>query len=133
MSRCLMDTNHVSAIWRGEPSLLSKVDVFDGIIYLCTPVVGELWHMVYYSRRQAENVVELEMLLSLFPILTYDEMSAREYGRIRAEMRQQGITLPPVDTMIAAIARVHDLIVLTSDSDFSRIPHLKVENWLSSS
>lgn len=68
-----------------------------------------------------------------FTMLTYDQMSAREYGRIRAEMRQQGITFPPVDTLIAAIERVHDLIVLTSDSDFSRVPHLKVDNWLNSS
>lgn len=117
----------------GEESLAQLLQEAASI--QCTPVVGELWHMVYYSysRRQAENIVELEMLLSLSPILTDDEMSAREYGRIRAEMRQQGITLPPVDTMIAAIARVHDLIVLTSDSDFSCIPHLKVDNWLNSS
>lgn len=130
MERYLIDTNHISGVWRGEPSLLHKIDSFGGVVYLCTPVVGELWHMVYYSRRQAENIVKLEILLSLFPILAYDDLSAREYGLIRAEMRQQGVTLPPIDTMIAAIARVHDLIVLTSDSDFSRVPRLKVENWL---
>lgn len=130
MSRYLMDTNHVSGVWRGEPILLDRIDAFEGTIYLCTPVVGELWHMVYQSRRQLENIAELEVLLSLFPILIYDELSAREYGRIRAQMKQKGVNLSPVDTMIAAVALVHDLTILTSDRDFLRIPGLKIENWL---
>ncbi|GIV19253.1 MAG: hypothetical protein KatS3mg023_1004 [Armatimonadota bacterium] len=71
MSRYLMDTNHVSGIWRGEPKLLDRINSMDGTVYLCAPVVGELWHMVYYSRRQAANIVELEILLGLFPILAY--------------------------------------------------------------
>jgi tRNA(fMet)-specific endonuclease VapC len=130
MSRYLMDTNHVSGLWRGEERLAERIRSFDGVVYLCTPVVGELWHMVYSSQRQAENIVELEILLSLFPVLAYDDLAAREYGRIRSLTKQQGFTLPPVDAMIAATALVHGLTVLTSDSDFLLIPDLQGENWL---
>lgn len=39
-------------------------------------------------------------------------------------------TVPPVDLMIAAIARtLGDCTVVTVDGDFSAVPGLKVENW----
>jgi predicted nucleic acid-binding protein len=33
--------------------------------------------------------------------------------------------------MLAALARQHRLVVLTTDGDFKALPDLRVENWVS--
>jgi tRNA(fMet)-specific endonuclease VapC len=55
---------------------------------------------------------------------------AREYGRLFAELRRIGRPMQVIDMMIAATAHTFsDCIVVTTDSDLSAVPGLKVENW----
>jgi len=55
---------------------------------------------------------------------------AREYGRLFAELRRIGRPMQVIDMMIAATARTFsDCIVVTTDSDLSAVPGLKVEDW----
>ncbi|MFI5458012.1 MAG: type II toxin-antitoxin system VapC family toxin [Isosphaerales bacterium] len=35
-----------------------------------------------------------------------------------------------VDALIAVVAIRYDLVLLTSDNDFARVPNLEQENWL---
>ena len=59
--------------------------------------------------------------------------SAREFGRLRVDLRKAGITVGPPDLMIASTALVHDLIVVTDITrHFAVIPGLRLENWLAS-
>lgn len=44
--------------------------------------------------------------------------------------RRGGRKIPPIDAQIAAIARVHSLVVLTADRHFERVDGITVENWL---
>jgi tRNA(fMet)-specific endonuclease VapC len=44
---------------------------------------------------------------------------------------QQGRPIPQIDVQIAAIARVNDLTLLTSDKHFRTVDNLKLEDWLS--
>ena len=49
---------------------------------------------------------------------------------IHADLRRRGVGLPDADTLIAATAIVHDLVLITNnESDFHRIPGLVIENW----
>lgn len=68
--------------------------------------------------------------LKLFHIWPYNDASAREFGRIRTELKRRGRPIPAVDVQIAAIARVNDLTVLSADRHFLEVKGLKVENWL---
>ena len=48
-------------------------------------------------------------------------------------MRRQGIELNTVDLMIAAVALVYDLILVTHNTaDFQRVPGLQLDDWLQS-
>lgn len=45
-------------------------------------------------------------------------------------LRKRGWQLETADALIAATVLRYDLILLTTDKDFSAIPDLKRENWL---
>ena len=62
--------------------------------------------------------------------LPFDADAAVEYAQIRAWLRRQGTPIGKLDTQIAAIARVHNLVVVTHNTrHFSRVPDLQIEDW----
>ena len=79
----------------------------------------------------AEYKTRLQKLFQLGQItpypLTYPILET--YADIRRQLRQpQGKGLiGDIDTLIAATALDRKLVVLTTDRDFSRVPHLKWE------
>jgi len=55
----------------------------------------------------------------------------REYVRIRHQLTQAGQLIGPNDLLIAAQAKLENLIVVTANhKEFSRVPGLATENWL---
>ncbi len=53
------------------------------------------------------------------------------YARVRAYLETQGTPIGGNDLLIAAQALALDLTVVTANiREFSRVPNLKVENWL---
>lgn len=65
------------------------------------------------------------------PIVPYDAAAASWHADLRARRERMGRPLPFADGQIAAIAYVHDLIVVTANmSDFEGIDGVTVENWL---
>ena len=64
-----------------------------------------------------------------FPICP--SMRPRRRGEERARLEALGRPAPFVDGQIAAIAKVHGLVLATTnDKDFARFRGLTVENWL---
>jgi tRNA(fMet)-specific endonuclease VapC len=46
-------------------------------------------------------------------------------------MLRQGITVPETDLMIASVALVHNLTLVTHNTtDFQNIPGLRLDDWL---
>lgn len=76
--------------------------------------------------------IENDLLLDLI-VLDYDKRCAEEFGRLRATLLLQGITVSRLDLMIASIALVHGLTLVTHNTkDFQNIPELTLEDWLTS-
>ena len=70
-------------------------------------------------------------MLTDVQVIEFDAVCAREFGKVRGTLLQQGIVVSPVDLMIAAVALTHDLSLVTGNLKcFARIPQLRVENWL---
>ena len=59
-----------------------------------------------------------------------DTETTRLYGAVYLELHRQGRVLSQVDIMLAALARQHELIVLTTDRDFEALANFAVENWV---
>lgn len=93
-------------------------------------VVGELFFAVYASRRKEENFQQLKRFLEDIIIWDYDITVAEEFGKIQAEQKEKGKPIPSIDAQIAAVARIHNLTVLTTDQHFNVVKGLSVENWL---
>lgn len=86
---------------------------------------------VYCSKRVEQNLVNLEKFVSLLPVLDFDFIAAREFGKIQGELRRMGKPTGEIDAIIAAVARSRNFILVTDNiKHFQNIVDLKIENWL---
>jgi tRNA(fMet)-specific endonuclease VapC len=70
--------------------------------------------------------------LSAVPVMVFDVPADAQYGEMRAQLEAAGVTIGSNDLLIAAHARALGSTVVTANvREFTRIPGLPVENWLS--
>ena len=121
----LLDTNEVSELRKPRPhggvlAWIQSVD--DAELYLASVTIGEIQAAIERTREQnAAKASEikrwLDQVCDTFSILTMDGLAFRRWAQL---MHRQSDTLYE-DAMIAAIAKVHQLTVVTRNvSDFSR-------------
>ena len=99
-------------------------------VVLCSVVKAELLYGARRSSRVEFNLKRLEYFAGPLRSLAFDDRCAQDYGLIRADLAAQGKPSGANDLMIAAIARAHDLILVTHNTgEFSRVVGLRVEDW----
>jgi len=77
-----------------------------------------------------ENLALLDELFADFESVSFDDAAARKYGEICSDLTRKGTPIGPNDLMIAAIALVHEFILITHNTrEFKRVTGLKVEDW----
>ena len=131
--RYLLDTNICIQIIRRKPSeLLSRLTALPvGDVGLSTITAAELHVGVQKSRDPARNAEALTMFLLPLEIADFGYAAAEAYGRIRATLEAAGTPIGPLDTLIAGHAASLDVILVTDNvAEFSRVPGLRIENWL---
>jgi len=100
------------------------------VIRLCSIVKAELYFGAMKGSRKNENLELLDALFAEFPSLPFGDDAALEYGRIRSLLARQGTPIGPNDLLIASIAIAYEAVLVTHNiREFSRIPHLKIEDW----
>ncbi len=134
--RYLLDTNVLSEPIKSEPDphTLESLAEHEGELATCSVV----WHELCFGaarltaskkRRAIEAYLE-EVVGSTLPILPYDREAATWHALERARFGRRGRPLSTADGQIAAIARVHDLILVTANvGDSRRFKDLVVEDW----
>ena len=131
--RFLLDTNIWIAYLKGAnfPVRLRLEATDKEEIAVCSIVWGELLYGARCYEKRAEREVKIEATLSPLACLPFDLAAARQYARIRDHLESSGQVIGGNDLMIAAIALEHDLTVVTHNSrEFSRVPGLRVEDWV---
>lgn len=99
-------------------------------IAMCSVVKGEMWAGARRSNDPVRSRSRQDEFFKQFETLPYDDAAADHYARIRAELLALGKPIGPNDTLIAAIALAHDLILVTHNTaEFSRVSGLKLEDW----
>jgi tRNA(fMet)-specific endonuclease VapC len=99
-------------------------------IYLYTVVQMELYYGAYHSTQSERNLALLERFFSQFAVLPLDTTAARVAGRIRSELSVNGTPIGPSDLLIAAIALVNNLTLVTHNTrEFNRVSGLVIEDW----
>ena len=129
----LLDTNHASKILEGNKSLSLKVNALKNSgsrFGISMSILGELFFAVYASKRKEKNLQQLKLLLQDVVLWDYDVTAAEEFGKIQAEQKVKGKPIPSIDAQIAAVARIHNITVLTTDQHFNLVDSLNTDNWL---
>ena len=132
MSRYLLDRNILSDLIRQPQGNIAGCIARVGESSVCTTIVvaAELRYGARRrnSRRLTQNV---EAVLGSIEVYPLEEPADHAYAALRASLEKRGIVIGPNDMLIAAHALALDHTVVTANRrEFSRIPGLRVENWL---
>jgi tRNA(fMet)-specific endonuclease VapC len=99
-------------------------------IYLCSVVVGELLFGAAKSQHPDKTLARQLQFISRFVSFPFDDLAARSYAKIRAELERDGNLIGANDLMIAAIAVSRGITLVTNNvREFGRVGDLALENW----
>jgi tRNA(fMet)-specific endonuclease VapC len=138
----ILDTDHLTLIQRQtEPNhtrlrvrleAFPQEDVGTTIVSFEEQVRGWL-SIIARSKSRDQDVAAYQLLhnslafFSSIPVLPYDSRAAEQYAALRRLRLQVGT----MDLRIAAIALSRNGLLLSRNlKDFSRVPNLRVEDWI---
>src|SRR5689334_16544578 len=119
--RFLLDTNVLSEALRPRPDPRVMEHLKNNERALCTTAI--VWHELRYgaerlapgARRDHLFKYLDEVVVRTLPLLPYDANAATWHASARVELERKGKTPPFVDGMIAAVAAVHGLTLVTNN------------------
>ena len=124
----ILDTNGLSALAEGEPSLKPLLRKATQIA-LPVIVLGEYRYGIAHSRDRKRYEEWLSAYLSRFRILDVDEETTISYRDVRTVLKRAGTPIPSNDAWIAALCRQHRLPLLSRDRHFDAVPGIRRLAW----
>jgi tRNA(fMet)-specific endonuclease VapC len=129
MIRYMLDTNICIYLIRGKHAAIIarlKKAAKHGVA-ISSITLAELEFGVQNSQHIQQNTMNLMRFLVPFDILPFDESAAREYGKIRADLRRQGKLIGNMDMLIGAHAKSLSIkLVTNNEREFERIEGLSL-------
>lgn len=132
MSAYLLDTNILSDLVRQPQGIIADCIARVGESEVCTSIVVAAELRYGAQRRNSRPLTRnVEAILDKIEVLPIEEPADRAYAVLRTDLERRGVVIGPNDMLIAAHALSLDCIVVTANRrEFSRVPNLRVENWL---
>lgn len=124
----ILDTNAVSAVLEGDPDIRS-IAASPGPFELPAIVIGEYCFGVLGSRKRRAFESRFRGLVAKCEVLVVDQSTGEMYAQVRFELKQKGRPLPDNDIWIAALARQHDLRIVSRDTHFDDVDRLHRISW----
>lgn len=126
-----LDTNSVLYVLKGRGRVAERL--------LATPrteisvpavVVYELEVGTLKSRSPEQRRSQLWDLIDAMRILPFGDEEAKVAARIRAQLEQAGMSMGPLDNLIAGTALHHGATLVTHNTDeLRRVRGLQIEDW----
>ncbi len=123
--RVALDTNRLTDLFQGDAALAKWLATCEEV-WIPLFVLAEIKAGFYGGAQQHRNEILLQRLLTkatvgvLFP----GRETAEHYARLFVQLKRAGTPVPDNDLWIAALALEHDLLLITRDQHFQRIPQL---------
>jgi tRNA(fMet)-specific endonuclease VapC len=130
--RYLLDTNILSSMMRmPEGSANERMRALTtGSIFTSIVVAAELRFGAAKKRSEA-LFLGIEALLRTVTVEPLSPPADALYASVRAALERAGTPIGNNDMLIAAHALATDSVLVTDNiKEFSRVPGLKIENWL---
>ena len=128
----LLDTDSCIYLLNGNEALKKRVEKI-GVYSLAVSnsVLAELYFGAYNSKKVEENLKRIELFKKNLTVLSDSEESAKEFGKIKANLKSKGKIIEDFDILIASISIANHCILITNNTEhFSRIDNLQTQNWL---
>src|SRR5947209_16418930 len=127
----LLDTDICSAHMRRPAGLAHRFIQYSGGIAISSVSLAELFAGAYHRAQPARLLALIADLLQDVAVLDFDSACAQQFGQVRGLLLQQGIQVATADLMIASVALVHNLTLVTHNTaDYQNIPGLRLDDWL---
>ena len=131
----LLDTNVVSELMAYSDNVVKRISLLRGeeSLYASAITEGELYYGAVRSPEPKRTSLlgrMSEALSRLAGIEPVSREAARAYANIRTDLETRGQPLPDNDIWIAAVAMANEYTLVSHDGAFTRIPGLKLEDWL---
>lgn len=113
-------------------SVLQKFEQLEiGMVGMSMITYGELLYGAQKSNHAQVAMNTLHELCGLIPALPLPISAAEHYGQLRSCLEKKGQVIGNNDLWIAAHNLALDVVLVTNNvKEFSRIPQLKLENWV---
>ncbi|MEI6875456.1 MAG: type II toxin-antitoxin system VapC family toxin [Spirochaetota bacterium] len=130
--RFLLDTNILSALARDPKGTIYEHIAQEGPQAVCTSVIVACEIRFGVEKKSSPALKQrMERILDAIEILALENDVQSHYGDIRWQLERTGQAIGPNDLLIAAQARSLGLVLVSGNvAEFSRVPGLRVENWL---
>lgn len=128
-----LDTNICVYFLTGKhPEIMEKIkSISPKEIKIPSIVKAELLYGAEKSTKRKYNLERIEYFLDPFEIISFDEKSSNQYGKIRSSLEKKGNIIGPNDLVIASTVLAHDGTLVTNNiKEFKRVKTLKIENWI---
>ena len=135
--RYLLDTNVISEPLKKtpDPLVMTNIKYYQDEIAIASQVFYELTRgadQLTKSKKRTDILKYIKSFVSTIPILPYDKTAANWHGKEMSRLQKLGQTPAFLDSQIAAVAKVNDLILVTRNTkDFENFLGLSLENWFS--
>ena len=124
----ILDTNAVSALLAGDAAIRPIIANVT-MPAIPTIVIGEYRYGLVESSKAHTITTAFDRLLRAIRVLTVDEDTADRYAEVRRRLKVNGTPIPENDIWIAALARQHELAVLSRDRHFDHVFGIQRVGW----
>lgn len=128
----LLDTMTVSDYLRGNSAILSKLKSTSPKLIAISSVTKFEIEYGLIKKPSLRNIYQPQLaeIYAQTKDLEFNSKVAIEAACIRDELVRVGTPIGWADLLIAAIARFHKLVVVTSNTKhFAKVSNLKLEDW----
>lgn len=131
----MLDTNICIYLLNRKPGYKNILSRLDGIPYeqvvISSITLAELKYGIAKRVKKEANRTKLEYFLYQLECLPFDAEATSCYGAIKTRLESRGISIGPLDILIAAHALSLGATVITNNiREFKRVDGLTVENWI---